>query len=185
MSETDSDREEYVYVLDYMPSGRSSDRASDEPLAQGLGLDGFTLLEVVPRTDADVTIGDRVYVGEGERERVERVKQRIDYGDLTEGSKTELDYAVKDIVEEEEEKFVEFFNKADSVTIRMHQLDLLPGVGEKIRNTIIEERKYDPFESYDDLEERVSGFHDPAGVLVDRILQEIKDENVKYKLFVR
>jgi len=162
MSGSDSDREEYIYVLDYMPSGRSSDRASDEPLIQGLGTDGFTLLEVVPRTDADVTIGDRVYVGDDERERVERVKQRVDYGDLTEGSKTELDYAVEDIVEQ-----------------------LLPGVGEKIRNTIIEERKYNEFESYDDLEENVSGFHDPAGVLVDRIMQEIRDEDVKYKLFVR
>ena len=185
MSGSDSDREEYVYVLDYMPSGRSSDRSSDEPLAQGLGVDGFTLLEVVPRTDADVTIGDRVYVGDGDRERVERVKQRIDYGDLTEGSKTELDYAVEDIVEEQEEEFVGFFNEAGSVTIRMHQLDLLPGVGEKIRNTIIDERKYEEFESYEDLEERVSGFHDPKGVIVERILQEIRDEDVKYKLFVR
>ncbi|MDZ7687437.1 MAG: DUF655 domain-containing protein [Halobacteriales archaeon] len=185
MSGSDSDREEYIYVLDYMPSGRSSDRASNEPLAQGLGVDGFTLLEVVPRDDADVTIGDRVYVGDGDRERVERVKRRIDYNDLTQGSKTELDYAVEDIVEEEEDRFVEFFNEAGSVTIRMHQLDLLPGVGEKIRNTITEERKYDPFESYEDLEERVSGFHDPSGVLVDRILQEIRDEDVKYKLFVR
>jgi putative nucleotide binding protein len=185
MSGSDSDREEYIYVLDYMPSGRSSDRSSDEPLVQGLGVDGFTLLEVVPRTDADVTIGDRVYVGDGDRERIERVKQRIDYNDLTEGSKTELDYAVEDIVEEQEDKFVEFFNEAGSVTIRMHQLDLLPGVGEKIRNTIIDERKYDEFESYEDLEDRVGGFHDPAGVLVDRILQEIRDEDVKYKLFVR
>jgi len=185
MSGSDSDREEYVYVLDYMPSGRSSDRASDEPLIQGLGTDGFTLLEVVPRTDADVTIGDRVYVGDEERERVERVKQRIDYDDLTEGSKTELDYAVEDIVEQQEERFVEFFKEAGSVTIRMHQLDLLPGVGEKIRNTIIEERKYEDFETYEDLEEHISGFHDPAGVLVERILQEVRDEDVKYKLFVR
>ncbi len=185
MSDTDSDREEYVYVLDYMPTGRSEDRASDEALAQALGVDGFTLLEVVPRSDADVTVGDRVYVGDEERDKVERVKQRIDYDGLTQNAQTELDYAVDDIVEEDEDRFVEFFNEAGSVTIRMHQLDLLPGVGEKIRNTILDERKYEPFESYDDLEERVSGFHDPAGVISDRILQEIRGEDVKYQLFVR
>jgi len=185
MSDTDSDREEYIYVLDYMPTGRSSDRASDEPLAHGLGTQGFTLLEVVPRSDADVTIGDRVYVGDEERERVERVKQRIDYTDLTQGAQMELEYAVEEIVEEDKDRYVEFFNEAGSVTIRMHQLDLLPGVGEKIRNTILDERKYEPFESYEDLEERVSGFHDPAGVIADRILQEIQGEDVKYQLFVR
>jgi putative nucleotide binding protein len=185
MSDKDSDREEYVYVLDYMPTGHSDDRASDEPLAHGLGVDGFTLLEVLPKPDADVTIGDRLYVGDGDRERVDRVKRRIDYTDLTQGAQMELEYAVEDIVEEDKDRFVEFFNEAGSVTIRMHQLDLLPGVGEKIRNTILDERKYDPFESYEDLEDRVSGFHDPAGVLVDRILQEIKGEDVKYKLFVR
>jgi len=180
-----SDREEYVYVLDYMPTGRSEDRANDEPLAQGLGVDGFTLLEIIPLSDADVTIGDRVYVGDGDRERVDRVKRRIDHSSLTQGAQTELDYAVEDIVEEDEDRFVDFFNEAGSVTIRMHQLDLLPGVGEKIRNTILDERKYDEFESYDDLEERVSGFHDPKGVLVDRIMQEIRGEDVKYQLFVR
>jgi len=185
MSENDSDREEYVYVLDYMPTGRSEDRASDEPLAQGLGVDGFTLLEIIPKEDADVTIGDRLYVGDDDRERVERVKRRIDYTGLTKGSQTELDYAVEDIVEDDEDRFVEFFNEAGSVTIRMHQLDLLPGVGEKIRNTVIEERKYEPFEGYDDLEERVGGFHDPEGVLVDRITQEIHGDDVKYQLFVR
>lgn len=185
MSDTDSDREEYVYVLDYMPTGRSEDRASDEPLAQTLGVDGFTLLEVIPLKDADVTIGDRLYVGDGDRERVDRVKRRIDYNDLTQGAQMELEYAVEDVVEDDEDRFVGFFNEAGSVTIRMHQLDLLPGVGEKIRNTVLDERKYDEFESYDDLEERVSGFHDPAGVLVDRILQEIKGDDVKYQLFVR
>jgi putative nucleotide binding protein len=168
-----------------MPTGRSEDRASDEPLAQGLGGDGFTLLEILPKSDADVTIGDRLYVGDDDRERVERVKSRIDYTDLSQGAQMELEYAVEDIVEEDQERFLEFFNEAGSVTIRMHQLDLLPGVGEKIRNTILDERKYDEFESYEDLEERVSGFHDPAGVLVDRIIQEIQGEDVKYKLFVR
>jgi putative nucleotide binding protein len=185
MSDKDSDREEYVYVLDYMPTGRSEDRASDEPLAQALGVDGFTLLEILPKKDADVTIGDRLYVGDEERERVDRVKQRIEYTGLTQGAQMELEYAVKDIVDEDQERFLDFFNEAGSVTIRMHQLDLLPGVGEKIRNTVLDERKYDEFESYDDLEDRVSGFHDPAGVLVDRILQEIDGGDVKYKLFVR
>lgn len=184
MSE-DEDREEYIYVLEYLPGGKTEDRASDEDLVQGLGTENFTLLEVVPRDDADVTIGDTLYVGSGDREKVERVKRRIDHDNLTQGARKELDYAVADIVEEHEDRFVDFFNNAGSVTIRMHQLDLLPGVGEKIRNNILEERKYNEFESFEELEEEISGLHSPEEILVDRILQEVRDEDVKYKLFVR
>ncbi|MFP4633066.1 MAG: DUF655 domain-containing protein, partial [Halobacteriales archaeon] len=179
---SDAEREDYVYVLDYMPDGRSQDRASDEPLLQGLGRTNFTLLEVVPREEARVKIGDYVYVGEGEREEVERVKRRIEYDDLTQGARKELEYAVEDVVADDERRFVDFYNDADSVTIRMHQLDLLPGIGEKIRNTIIEERELQRFESYEDLEDRVAGLHSPDEVLVERIIAELKDEDVKYQL---
>lgn len=186
MSDADDEREDRVYILDYLPGGHAEDRVSDEPIAQGVGVDHFTLLELVPGDDADIKIGDTVYVGEeDERDAVERVKSRIDYGGLTQGATKELPYGIEGIIEENEDRFVTFFNEAGSVTIRMHQLDLLPGVGEKIRNSILDERKYEPFESLEDIEERISGFHDPAGVLKDRILDEIKDADVKYKIFAR
>ncbi|MDY6780242.1 MAG: DUF655 domain-containing protein [Halobacteria archaeon] len=182
---SDDGREEYIYVLDYLPGGHSEDRVSDEPIIQGVGKKNFTLLEVVAREDADANIGEFVYVGSGDRDQVERVKKRLDYDELTEGAKKELEYGVKEIVEEEEDRFVDFFNDAGSVTIRMHQLDLLPGVGKTIRNSILDERKYDPFESFDDLEEKISGLHNPKEILVERIIEEIRDVDVKYKIFAR
>lgn len=181
----DTEREEHIYVLDYLPEGHTEDRVSDEPVAEGVGTKHFTLLEVVPREDAEINIGDYVYVGGGDRDEVQRVKKRIDYEGLTQGARSELEYAVKDIIESSEERFVDFFNNAQSVTIRLHQLDLLPGVGEKIRNSILDERKYEEFESFDDLEERISGLHNPDEILAERILEEIRDEDLKYKLFVR
>ena len=42
---------------------------------------------------------------------------------------------------------IEFFNKAAPLTTRMHQLELLPGLGKKHMWEIIEERKDKPFES--------------------------------------
>lgn len=185
MPASDADREDHIYVLDHLPGGHAEDRVSDEAIAQGVGVDNFTLLEVIPKEDASITIGDTVYVGEGDRDVIERVKSRIDHDELTGGAENELEYAVEAIIDAEEERFLEFFNEAGSVTIRMHQLDLLPGVGEKIRNTILDERKYEPFESLEDLEERVSGFHNPSDVLVERIMDEIRDRDVKYKIFAR
>lgn len=181
----DTEREEYVYVLDYLPQGHADDRVQNEPVVQGVGEDNFTLLELVARDDASIKVGDRVYVGEGKREEIERVKKRLDYEEITQNARSELEYAVRDIIEDNEERFINFFNDAQSVTIRMHQLDLLPGVGKKIRNSILDERKYEPFESFEDLEDRISGLHNPKDILVERIVNEIRDEDLKYRTFAR
>ena len=64
-------------------------------------------------------------------------------------------------------------------------MNLLPGIGKKLRNTILDERKRKPFESFEDLHERVSGLHNPKEVLVDRIQEELRDDDLKYRIFVR
>jgi putative nucleotide binding protein len=136
--------------------------------------------------DADASIGDRVVVSPAaDRELVQEVDS-LSYGDLSNTADSELEYVVKDIVDADEERFVNFYNEAQPITLRLHQLNLLPGIGKKLRDKILEERKrYGPFESFDDLQERVSGLHHPKEVIVERILEELHDEDVKYKTFVR
>ncbi|MFB6176601.1 MAG: DUF655 domain-containing protein, partial [Halobaculum sp.] len=68
--------------------------------------------------------------------------------------------------------------------LRLHQLNLLPGIGKKLRNNILDERKRGPYESFEDLEDRVSGLHNPREVLVDRIVEEIREDDLKYQTFV-
>ncbi|MDY6764156.1 MAG: DUF655 domain-containing protein [Halobacteria archaeon] len=185
MSDDDNEREEYVYVLDFLPQGRAEDRTHHEPIVQGVGEKNFTLLELVARGDAQINIGERIYVGSGKRDKVERVKRRLSYDELTSSSKAELEYAVKAIIEDNEDRFIDFFNDAQSVTIRLHQLDLLPGIGKKLRNGILDERKIEPFDSFEDLEDRVSGLHNPKDILSERIVNEIQDEDLKYRIFAR
>ena len=36
----------------------------------------------------------------------------------------------------------------------------------------------------EDLEERISGLHNPREVLVERIMEELRDDDLKYKTFV-
>ncbi|MFB6297765.1 MAG: DUF655 domain-containing protein, partial [Salinirussus sp.] len=79
----------------------------------------------------------------------------------------------------------DFYNEAQPITLRLHQLNLLPGIGKKLRNSILDERKRRPFGSFDDLESRISGLHDPEGVLVERIIEEIREEDLKYRIFAR
>jgi putative nucleotide binding protein len=47
---------------------------------------------------------------------------------------------------------------------------------------IIEERRYEPFKSFKDLQERVELLPDPKQAVIKRILEEL-GESDKYKLF--
>jgi putative nucleotide binding protein len=174
-----------VIVLDFLPHGRTEDdrpQYQKQPLAYAVGLAEFKLYELVVDSDADISIGDRVDVYDSSL--AERVNQ-IDYDDLPSGAQSELEYAVEDLVYEEEQRFVDFYNEAQPITLRLHQLNLLPGIGKKLRNTILDERQRQPFGSFDDLESRISGLHNPRETLVERILEELQEDDLKYRTFVR
>ncbi|MEF8881531.1 MAG: DUF655 domain-containing protein [Halapricum sp.] len=172
-------------VLDHLPHGRSSDERPQyekEPLAYAVSTDEFRLYELVLAADADISIGDRVPVDR--TDGIERL-HAIDYDDLSGGAQSELEYAIEEIIEADQQRFVDFYNEAQPITTRLHALNLLPGIGKKLRNNIIDERKRRPFESFDDLEARVSGLHDPKEVLVERILEEIQKDDLKYRVFAQ
>ena len=187
MSDDDSDEtagQETAIVLDVLPHGRTEDdrpQYEKEPLAYALDGEQFTLYELTLK-EADLSIGDRVDIYDSDQ--VRRASE-IDYGDLPGGASTELEYVVEDLVTEDEQRFVDFYNDAQPITLRLHQLNLLPGIGKKLRNTLLDERKRKPFESFEELEERVSGLHSPKETLVERILEELQDDDLKYRLFVR
>ncbi|MFC4988388.1 MULTISPECIES: DUF655 domain-containing protein [Saliphagus] len=186
-AESDEPTVRHAVVLDYLPHGLSDDgrpQYQKSPAGYALGLENFRLYEVAFDEDERLTIGTRVVVEPAEERDVVVDFREVTYDDLTSGAESELEYVVADLVEEEEERFVGFYNDAQPITLRLHQLNLLPGIGKKLRNSILDERKRKPFESFEELEERVSGLHDPAEVLVERILEELRDEDLKYKTFV-
>jgi putative nucleotide binding protein len=183
MSSTESGSEDMVAaVLDVLPHGRSDDdrpQHQKEPLAFALGVDEFYIYELTLSDDDDIAFGDRI-----DLTAYGRITE-VDFENLPSGARQELEYAVDDIVEADEQRFVDFYNDAQPITLRLHQLNLLPGIGKKLRNTILDERKRNPFESFEDLEERVSGLHNPREVLVERIQEELRDDDLKYRIFVR
>lgn len=186
MSESDATPEEDAIVLDYLPHGRADDDRpgyQKPPLAFALDGEDFTLYELTLTDDFEIKIGDRLdlaTIPDG----VESVRS-IDHKDLSSSARSELEYVIEDLIEDEGERFVSFYNDAQPITLRLHQLNLLPGIGKKLRNTILDERKRRPFESFEDIDDRVSGLHDPQSVLVDRILEEMREDDLKYRLFVR
>ena len=177
-----------VIVLDHLPHGRADDdrpQYQKSPLAYGLGIDSFGLYELTLVADSNVSIGDRVTIAPPDAADLIERYRAIDYADLSSNAQSELEYAVEAVIEADEQRFVDFYNDAQPITLRLHQLNLLPGIGKKLRNNILDERKRKPFESFEELTDRVSGLHRPEEVLVDRIMEELRDEDLKYKTFVR
>lgn len=176
-----ADKDEYMLVLDFLEHGHSNDR--DDRVAQGIGKDNYTLLEVVMREDERPKGGEELYIGDGDRPQVQFIKRRIDYDDLTGSAQSELKYVLPELLNDKEEEFVKFFNKATPVTPRRHAFELLPGVGTKHMQALLDEREKDDFESLDDIKERVPSIPDPEKLLRDRITQELKGET-RNKLFL-
>jgi len=175
-------KDDNAIVLDFLQRGHATGKS--EPLAQVIGDKYFSLLEVVVKSDTNLKQGDKVYIGKDTREKIDHIKRRITVNDLTTFARSELAYIVEKIVDENEQKFVDFFNTARPVTTRMHQLELLPGIGKKHMWDIIAERKKGKFKSWEDVQERVKLLPDPKGMVIKRIMEEIENQNERFRIFV-
>ena len=177
-------REENAIVLDFLPHGYASDQGTmKNPIAQALGINHLTILELIPKKGMFLQPQQEVYIGEGKREEIHHIKGRISADKLTTTAGSELQHAIEKVVASDETKYVEFFNKAQPLSMRMHQLELLPGLGKKHMWEIINARKAKPFENFDDLKERVKLLPDPKMVVIKRILSELEGKE-KYRIFV-
>ena len=176
-------KEEYAIALDFLPHGKSAE-ASKEPVVQVIGEAQFTLLEVVPKPGVRVEQGERVYIGKEEREKIEHIKSRIAYAELTSTSQRELEPVVRRIVQEKEKDLVNFLNHSGALNIRSHALEHLPGIGKKHLDVLLHERERKPFEGFVDVSARVPHLGRVEDLFVQRIIQELKGEE-KYYLFVK
>tara|TARA_Y100000310_G_C20391439_1_gene672975 strand:+ start:22 stop:582 length:561 start_codon:yes stop_codon:yes gene_type:complete len=177
-------REENAVILDYLEHGYAFEQGTMKtPIAQALGLDHLSILELVPKKGVFLQPNEEVYIGEGKREEIHHIKGKIPMDKLTATARNALKHAVDDVVGKDEKRFVEFFNKAQPLTMRMHQLELLPGLGKKHMWEVIQARRGKPFESFEDLKNKVKLLPDPKQAVVKRILLELQGDQ-KYKLFV-
>ncbi len=158
-------------------------RPRGDTVAQAVGEDNFTLLELVPKRGAKLHPQERVSLLKNAKSKIEYVKRRITYDELAPESAAELPLVVEIIVTKHEYRFVQFFNEAKPITTRMHSLQLLPGVGQTLMWALLEERKKEPFKSFADIAARTK-LQNPKKVITARIIEELQ-EDVKRWLFVR
>ncbi len=179
-------KEEWVVVLDFLQNGYPFDERPmymKTPIAQAIGKSKFVLLELVPKKGVHLQPFKEAYIGEGKRDEIHHIVGKLPIAKLTATAKSELEFAIRDLIRKQESRFVEFFNKSQPLSTRMHQLELLPGLGKKHMWQIVEARDEKPFESFKDLRERVKLMPDPEKVILRRILNEIEGKE-KHNIFV-
>jgi len=187
MEEEKQRREEKAIVLDFLPNGYPfEDRpgARKMPIVQAIGKEYYALLELVAKREVQLSPGNEIYIGEGKREQIHHIVGKLPMHKLTPTARQELEFVIKDIVDKDQEKFVDFFNKAQPLSTRMHQLELIPGLGKKHMWEIIDAREAKPFANFDDLKARVKLMPDPKKAIIRRILRELSGSE-KYFIFVR
>ena len=179
-------KEEKAIVLDFLPNGYHYDERPmymKTPIAQAMGNEHFVLLELVPKKGIHLSPFEEVYIGEGKRDKVHHIVGKLAVSKLTATAKSQLEFVIKEIVKKNESKFIDFFNKAQPLSTRMHQLELLPGLGKKHMWQIIESRQEKPFENFADIKNRVKLMPDPEKAVIRRIVQELEGAE-KHRLFV-
>ena len=68
---------------------------------------------------------------------------------------------------------MDFFNKAEAINKRIHQIELLPGFGKKHMQDIIKQREEKEFESFKEMKERTQNLPDPEKAIEKRIIHEL------------
>jgi len=179
-------KEETAIVLDFLPNGYPFDTKPSHlktPIAQAIGKSHFILLELVPKKGIHLQPYEEIYIGEGKRDKIHHIKGKLALENLTPTAQTEVKFVIKEILQKNPKQFIDFFNNAQPLTTRMHQIELLPGVGKKHMWEIIEARNEKPFDSFDDIKNRVKLMPDPEKAIIKRIELELSG-NEKHRIFV-
>ena len=176
--------EEYAYVLDFNPRGKSTTvRGREGIILTAIGEDRLTLLEILGAPNSSFDVGEKIFIGKEGRTKVLSVLGKLDYNKLSSAAQAELSGVVDKIVTENEKKFVDYLNNAQPLTPRIHALELIPGIGKTYMKAILEERDKKKFENFKDIQDRI-GFKEPKNQITKRIMEEITGET-RMNLFVK
>ncbi len=176
-------KEDNVIILDYLPYGYPMGSRT-MPVAQAIGEKTFALLELVPRRGVTLTPKEKVYIGPDKRDKIYYIAGKLPSEKLTETAKIQLQEFIEKLVAEQEKKYADFFNTAQAINTRLHQIELIPGFGKKHTQEILQAREEKPFESFEEMKLRLKSIPDPKKAIEKRLLEELL-ERQRFNLFVQ
>ena len=165
--------EEFARVIGVNRRGRAvTSRGRDGTIVTAIGENRFTLLEMIGAEGATFEAGERICVDREQDTKISLVLGKIRYERLPEQARSQIPSAIESIVDDCEDRFVDYYNKAEHLTTRVHALEQFPGIGRTYTNAILDERARRKFDSFEDIAERV-GLDDPRWCIVQRIVEEV------------
>ena len=87
-------KEDYATILEFLPHGYPLEKRMI-PIVQAVGEENLTLLELVPRKGIILEIGEKVYIGEGRRDKIYYILGRLRREKLTEPAKEQIKEYIK------------------------------------------------------------------------------------------
>jgi putative nucleotide binding protein len=184
MLPADKKYEEFAYVLDFLPRGKSVViKGREGPMVQAIGEERLTLLELLAMENQSFEVGEKAKIGKEGREKIISVLGKLTFEELTSESKGVLPAVVENLVKANEGRYVSYFNELQPLTPRLHGLELIPGIGKTFMKEIITMREKQPFTSFEDIQNRV-GLREPSKMVAKRIVEELSGGS-RISLFVR
>ncbi len=148
----------------------SAKDSEDKKTARIIGYDNFVLMDLDLNDDVDVKVQDKIPLGK-DSEFVKQERAHLSYDDLNKNEEFEVEKAVHSIVIANEPKYVKFFNDQSKEASQLHFLD---PINRKKGSKIIAEKELNgDFESFEDIDNRVSFIESSKDLIVNRVLYEL------------
>lgn len=164
-----NENENYALVLGQIKT------KDNKNTANVVGTERFTLLHIELKDGVDVNPQDKILLTKYSDE-VEKINYRISYDNLSNSEKEELNRAIHRIILTDEKKYVNFFNRQSRDRMQLHFLD---GISRKAGTKIVSEREKKDFESFEDINKRVSIIDDSEELIFKRVFYELTEPNNK------
>ena len=164
-----NENENYALVLGQIKT------KDNKNTANVVGTERFTLLHIELKEGVDVNPQDKILLTKYGDE-VEKINYRISYDNLSNSEKEELNRAIHRIILTDEKKYVHFFNRQSRDRMQLHFLD---GISRKAGTKIVSEREKKDFESFEDINKRVSIIDDSEELIFKRVFYELTEPNNK------
>lgn len=163
---------------------RVLDHDVEDNVIYALSENPFVLARLKPKEGiSNQMAGERIWIGKdrSRREVVDTVLGMTSVERLSNAAGLDLPLIIQLFIEENAGHFINsFFNKAGPLSLKQHAFELLPGIGGKKAQQMVEIRGRVGFKTLEELNEKCA--IDAAELLANRFHQEMSDRNIQPRL---
>lgn len=142
--------------------------------ANVMGTNKFTLINIELNEGVELRPQEKILITK-DSDKVKKLNHRLSYDDLSKDELQEVEKAIHTIIITNENKYVDFFNRQSKEGTQLHFLD---GISRKNAIKVLDDKeKNGKFESFEDINKRISFIEDSEDLIAKRVLYELSELN--------